>query len=277
MRLRDGKNRAVACYKCGGTSVPTRQLASDPGAQWRPLVSCDYCNLHWHLDCLSPPLAAMPSASRKWMCPNHSDQVMPRRRTVRLGLESVDVERPGAHNNGNISIVEAPEAEAEIPTDDMVINNKKYRVPERIVQLDFWNKLRTRRVTEAPAKTAAREARTQKALAEASPEDLEAAKLLVAMGLADDVDDGDTDMVDGEVSPRDEKDKEEVQPKGKEKEANGTRTPVTQAAGGRRTRASVGVNGSRAATPAGSPAPAPRPSSGSSDAPRRITLRVSSS
>ncbi|BEJ14050.1 hypothetical protein CspHIS471_0312240 [Cutaneotrichosporon sp. HIS471] len=269
VRLRDVKNRPIACYKCGGTSVPTRQLASDPGAQWRPLVSCDYCNLHWHLDCLSPPLAAMPSAARKWMCPNHSDQVMPRRRTVRNGLETVDVENVGSYNNGNVTVIDAPEVEQEIPTDDMVINNKKYRVPERIIQLDFWNKLRGNRTREAPAVTEAREAQARKAVAAASPEELEAARLLVAFGLTDD-DDGDAEMVDGEVSPRDEKD-EAVGPKFKVKqEVNGSRTPV----GAGRPRPSRGVNGSGVTTPAESSAPAPLPSSGSSDAPRRITLRV---
>lgn len=34
-----------------------------------PLVSCDYCSLLYHLDCLDPPLASMPTG--KWMCPNH--------------------------------------------------------------------------------------------------------------------------------------------------------------------------------------------------------------
>lgn len=217
----------------------------------------------------------MPSAARKWMCPNHSDQVMPRRRTVRNGLETVDVESAGAHNNGNVSVVEAPEVEPDIPTDDMVINNKKYRVPERIIQLDFFNKLRAGHVREAPAKTAVREARAQRALAEASPQELEAAKLLVAMGLVDADDDGDADMVDGEVSPRDDKDEAVLSKRMGKEAANGARTPVPGGgAGGRHTRTSLGVNGSRAATPVGSPAPAQRPGSGSSDAPRRITLRV---
>ncbi|CAK9780646.1 hypothetical protein CC85DRAFT_262422 [Cutaneotrichosporon oleaginosum] len=277
LRLRDSKHRHVACYKCGGTSVPTRQLASDPGAQWRPIVSCDYCNLHWHLDCLTPPLAAMPSASRKWMCPNHSDQVMPRRRTVRVGLETVDVEAPGEENNGFVSIIEEPEVQPDLRTDDMVINNKKYRVPERIIQLDFWNKLRKHSGSEPPARTAARQANAQMVRAQASPDDLWAAQLLASMGQVED-DDGDTDMVDGEVSPQDvsphlERQKEEgVSPKRKEKAVNGARTPVAQAA--RRPHAAVGVNGSAAHSRSGSPAPPQRPTSGSSDAPRRITLRI---
>jgi hypothetical protein len=34
-----------------------------------PLISCDYCTLYFHQDCLNPPLCALPAG--KWMCPNH--------------------------------------------------------------------------------------------------------------------------------------------------------------------------------------------------------------
>lgn len=77
-RLRDGKARPVACYACGGSSIPLRSLTTDPEASWRQIVSCDHCALHWHLDCLNPPLASMPNSGRKWMCPNHAEQVMVR-------------------------------------------------------------------------------------------------------------------------------------------------------------------------------------------------------
>ena len=56
--------------------MPLRSHTTDPESTWRQIVSCDYCALHWHLDCLSPPLASMPNAGRKWMCPNHAEQVM---------------------------------------------------------------------------------------------------------------------------------------------------------------------------------------------------------
>lgn len=167
-RLRDVKSRPIACYKCGGSSIPPRSLASDPEAQWRQIVSCDYCSLNWHLDCLSPPLASMPNSARKWMCPNHADQVMPRRRTVRNGLETVDVEAQGTPNNGNVSILDTDD-HPPIPHEDMLINNRRYRVPERIIHLDFWNKI-------AEAKKAAHDN-----LSKASPEDLEAASLILAL------------------------------------------------------------------------------------------------
>lgn len=37
-----------------------------------PLLSCDYCPLLFHLDCLDPPLTALPAG--RWMCPNHVEQ-----------------------------------------------------------------------------------------------------------------------------------------------------------------------------------------------------------
>ncbi|XP_059622139.1 PHD finger protein 12 [Phlebotomus argentipes] len=36
-----------------------------------PLVACDFCPLFFHMDCLDPPLAALPA--NVWMCPNHAE------------------------------------------------------------------------------------------------------------------------------------------------------------------------------------------------------------
>ncbi|GAB0100678.1 PHD finger protein 12 [Sergentomyia squamirostris] len=36
-----------------------------------PLVACDFCPLLFHMDCLDPPLAALPT--NVWMCPNHPE------------------------------------------------------------------------------------------------------------------------------------------------------------------------------------------------------------
>lgn len=173
IRLRDAKQRPITCYKCGGSSIPLHSLASDPEASWRQIVSCDYCALHWHLDCLSPPLASMPNSMRKWMCPNHAEQVMQRRRTVKNGLEDVDVDEGGQRNNGNITIVENEEPRQAIPTEDMVINNKRYRVPEKIIQLDFWSKLKEER--------AAAVKRAKASVDNASKEDLDAASLILGL------------------------------------------------------------------------------------------------
>lgn len=91
-RLKDRTGIPVICFRCGKTALPSSADASPSSAMycrrststihsttpeaWRSMLSCDYCNLHWHLDCLEPPLTSMPSYGKKWMCPNHTDQVL---------------------------------------------------------------------------------------------------------------------------------------------------------------------------------------------------------
>lgn len=64
-----------------------------------------------------------------------------RRRTVRNNLETVDVGRRGTPNNGNITVVPDENAKQIFDFEDMIINKRKYRVPEKIIRLDFWDKL----------------------------------------------------------------------------------------------------------------------------------------
>lgn len=65
-RLLNSDGTAVLCYACGGSS-------------WgkRPLLSCDFCPLNFHLDCLDPPLTCPPNLSIKWKCPCHCDWDLP--------------------------------------------------------------------------------------------------------------------------------------------------------------------------------------------------------
>jgi hypothetical protein len=44
----------------------------------RPILSCDFCSLHWHMDCLDPPMTAVPASERRWMCPNHIEHIFVR-------------------------------------------------------------------------------------------------------------------------------------------------------------------------------------------------------
>lgn len=37
------------------------------------MVACDFCKLHWHLDCLNPPMTIPPHPTKKWMCPCHAE------------------------------------------------------------------------------------------------------------------------------------------------------------------------------------------------------------
>ncbi|MGH0166943.1 UNVERIFIED_CONTAM: hypothetical protein FKN15_056844 [Acipenser sinensis] len=47
-----------------------------------PLIQCDYCPLLFHMDCLDPPLTAMPTG--KWMCPNHIEHIVLNRKSMTL-------------------------------------------------------------------------------------------------------------------------------------------------------------------------------------------------
>ncbi|XP_014052184.1 PHD finger protein 12 [Salmo salar] len=58
------------CYPCGRSC----RLA--------PLIQCDYCPLLFHMDCLDPPLTAMPVG--KWMCPNHIEHMVLKQRSLPL-------------------------------------------------------------------------------------------------------------------------------------------------------------------------------------------------
>lgn len=129
----------------------------------REIIPCDYCDLHWHLDCLDPPLAAAPrkiingKAKSGWMCPNHVD-------TELLNLHgpstasgtaqpvtgrSYKVRRPkhplfrdvamrrGFRNNGLIEILNESESESE-----KVISGVIYRLPENGIKLDFISRVK---------------------------------------------------------------------------------------------------------------------------------------
>ncbi|WWC63404.1 uncharacterized protein I303_106004 [Kwoniella dejecticola CBS 10117] len=166
-RLRDNKNKPIQCFHCGGSALPHHALTTDPESPWRMIVSCDYCPLSWHLDCLDPPLSSMPNPAKKWMCPNHTEQVLPRRRTIRNDIETVDVDSRNQPNNGNIVVIPEPEPPKgpALDYEDMVINRKKFRVPEKIIKLDFWEKCKTR------------------AISRPSQEDMDAANLVLSLGI----------------------------------------------------------------------------------------------
>ncbi|KDQ33702.1 hypothetical protein PLEOSDRAFT_1029425, partial [Pleurotus ostreatus PC15] len=158
-RLRDRNGVPVLCFRCGTSALPESVAAAAPAAKrarrssstnvsetWRPIVSCDYCSLHWHLDCLEPPLAIMPTFTKKWMCPNHSEQVIPpKRRIPKHNAPPIDITGPNQFNNGNIEVIQ-PETmpnntQAKVAVDEVLINGRRYRVPERVIVLDFWNRI----------------------------------------------------------------------------------------------------------------------------------------
>lgn len=51
-------------------------MPSHRSCRLAPLIQCDYCPLLFHMDCLDPPLTALPAG--KWMCPNHVEHLVVR-------------------------------------------------------------------------------------------------------------------------------------------------------------------------------------------------------
>lgn len=233
LRLKDKNGKPILCFHCGESAMPavpsivqspyrwkerpfrkaaeianaavTSQSSSSSSRsadlevkkEWRKVISCDFCNLHWHLDCLNPPLATMPSLARKWMCPNHIEHAMPLERIPKsvanslsiheLPIPSLETIGPGKHyrmrviNDGQIDIIPDPMDTYTGPAHDVPglpnstsgANGKfsgsgekgwdevtatlpaykayptafgtqnnikfKYKIPEKVIRLDFWS------------------------------------------------------------------------------------------------------------------------------------------
>src|SRR6266404_4110989 len=90
-RTKDKNSSPVLCFRCGTSALPRSASEDAPTTmkrsrrsstrdaepeQWRGIVSCAFCPLHWHLDCLSPPLLTMPALHKMWMCLNHVDHTL---------------------------------------------------------------------------------------------------------------------------------------------------------------------------------------------------------
>jgi hypothetical protein len=108
----------------------------------------------------------MPPTHKKWMCPAHAEHiavstpvvisdfpidnihhhvaVQPKRRVPKQVPPVTDVTERNRPNNGNIEIIPADNAAdkaKKMNVDEVHINGRRYRVPERVIVLDFWDKL----------------------------------------------------------------------------------------------------------------------------------------
>ncbi|KAF8590137.1 hypothetical protein K439DRAFT_1657461 [Ramaria rubella] len=178
-RLKDKNSVPVLCFRCGKSALPDPEPSSGPSSAsastanseretrtrrsslratigqvlWKSIVSCGYCSLHWHLDCLDPPLSSMPPAHKKWLCPAHVEHVAPTRRVPKQVPPISHVTARKRPNNGNIDSIPADNAvekSKKMKVDEVHINGWRYRIPERVVVLDFWDKLDRRRRPPAP-------------------------------------------------------------------------------------------------------------------------------
>ncbi|KAG0365093.1 hypothetical protein BGX24_004275, partial [Mortierella sp. AD032] len=127
LQLHDSHGQIRLCFQCGKSALRDRFM-----------VSCDHCPLHWHLDCLSPPMATPPPSTNKWMCPNHADHVMPRRRK-RKDATPVELKDPQAANDGLIEVIPEP-ASGPPSIWDQDTSGIVYRVPERNIKQTFVEK-----------------------------------------------------------------------------------------------------------------------------------------
>jgi hypothetical protein len=61
---------------------------------------------------------------------------------LRNGVETVEVDKRGQRNNGNIVVVPDEVQREEMDYEDRIVNKRKYRVPEQIIKLDFLARLK---------------------------------------------------------------------------------------------------------------------------------------
>ena len=72
--IRNGRRvknkRLIELDSYGCVPLPAKLcFACNKSCKRAPLISCDYCTLYFHQDCLDPPMTALPAG--RWMCPNH--------------------------------------------------------------------------------------------------------------------------------------------------------------------------------------------------------------
>lgn len=114
----------------------------------KEIVDCDFCSLHWHLDCLDPPLASAPKRFGRgtWKCPCHVDSeiTIPRsasgksykvRRPKNPRIVTSDLKR-GIKNNGHIDIEDDEISEEEEQPEGTI-----YRISASAIKLDFISRI----------------------------------------------------------------------------------------------------------------------------------------
>ncbi|CAI6334970.1 unnamed protein product [Periconia digitata] len=167
-------DKAILCVQCGLTSSNKRQM-----------LKCDFCAVHWHLDCLDPPLANPPhinleSAQRDaWRCPRHIEHDLRSGSVVQNDLDDAQdcvmmdaprlgrkVRKPrhpqvvqptfsrGMRNNGLIDIINDPDDDTDgegnyvFGNDEKDFNSHVYRIPEKGIVLDFIDKVKSGNVVK---------------------------------------------------------------------------------------------------------------------------------
>jgi hypothetical protein len=65
------------------------------------------------------------------------------KRIPKQNAPPIEISKPSQWNNGNVEVIESelPTKEVGENVDEVLINGRRFRVPERIILLDFWAKV----------------------------------------------------------------------------------------------------------------------------------------
>lgn len=118
-----------------------------PATEIRAIIPCSVCPLHWHIDCLDPPLT-IPPVLKTWRCPAHVDDVLSeapplapahRFRKIKGSSPIVPAITRGIKNNGHIQIdwPDEPEDASASGWPDAQSFGRTYKLPAKSVVLDF--------------------------------------------------------------------------------------------------------------------------------------------
>lgn len=110
-----------------------------------PLIQCDYCPLLFHMDCLDPPLTALPAG--KWMCPNHVEHLVVRVQNPTL----LRVEKARLTSLPNLQL---NQRSLSLSSRCQLFDQFQDRVSQHAVKLDF---LRRAHRQSAPNRRSARQ------------------------------------------------------------------------------------------------------------------------
>lgn len=67
-----------------------------------------------------------------------------KRRVPKQHAGFIEITKSRQRNNGNIEVVQSDYLNAEeqkVLVDEVTINGRRYKVPERVIRLDFWNRI----------------------------------------------------------------------------------------------------------------------------------------
>ncbi|PVH14942.1 uncharacterized protein CXQ87_005220 [Candidozyma duobushaemuli] len=111
--LYDKNGRPFLCHRC-----------RESGLNRRTMVSCDYCPLYWHLDCLPEPVSSAKTIGLKWRCPNHIENLVPISWSDRRSFRDCAVVDSGLHSNF-IKIMEASNFLIKFEDQGFIAENKQ--------------------------------------------------------------------------------------------------------------------------------------------------------